>query len=134
MVSVRKDALPESFRYTDEGCRAAPRCLDCPLPQCLYERTYSGIGLADSLAARHERDTQIVELYAQGLTPVKIAHKVGVSSRTVHRVVQQGGPSEAVRKAVSDGACGDKPGRPVSEPRQPIYKARQPLPRLQVAR
>ena len=111
--------------YKDTGCRAAPRCLECPLPECLYERTYSGIGLADLLYARRERDAEIVELYAQGMTPLKIARKFGISSRSVHRIVQRGGPSDATVNALE----GDIPGKPLSAMRNP-YRQRTPWPEL----
>ena len=123
MVSARKDQLPEGRVWIDEGCRIAPKCLECPRAQCIYE-------LPESVDNKVQRDREIVELRKEGMPPSEIARAFGISTRVVHRTLQRGGPSEW---ALTYGVSHPAPEEPPREPRQPIYRQRAPWPRLQVA-
>ena len=65
----------------DDGCEVAPKCLECPLPQCKYD---DPAGYLRHL--RHQRDTQILEkIYQEGLTFEEAAKFFGVSTRAIFR-------------------------------------------------
>lgn len=68
--------------HRDNGCELSPSCLRCPLPVCKYDdpnwRRRTDL---------NARDTRIIELRAEGLTVQGIADVVGVSDRTVYRVL-----------------------------------------------
>ena len=37
IVCEEPDLLPEYIHYEDEGCDLSETCLDCPLPDCVYD-------------------------------------------------------------------------------------------------
>lgn len=76
--------LPENATYRDTGCEVASSCLRCPLPMCKYDDPTWG--RRNDLAAR---DDEIVKLHEVGISVQKIALQLGVSTRTVYRVVQR---------------------------------------------
>lgn len=79
----RRDALPENTRYVDTGCSVHPSCLSCPLVRCRYDEP----GGVRALLSQ-DRDEQILALKrAGGLTADQIAARLGVSRRTVFRVL-----------------------------------------------
>ena len=76
--------LPEDTNYPDTGCEIAPRCLECPLPQCKYD--------SPGLALRHkrkQRDQEIVSLLDQGHSVAEVAELLGLSQETVFRISQR---------------------------------------------
>lgn len=81
---VRADALPEHLRYRDEGCDAFESCLACPLPRCRYD-VQGGIRQLRNRA----RDPVIVRRYQAGETADEIAEALGLSRRTVFRIVSE---------------------------------------------
>jgi hypothetical protein len=84
LAPVRSDTLPENFTYRDDGCDISPSCLNCPLPVCKYDDP-------DYLrrTVRGARDQAIVEARERDRLPVPaLASRFGVSTRTVHRVLQ----------------------------------------------
>jgi hypothetical protein len=121
LASVRSDTLPENTRYRDDGCDVAARCLDCPLPVCKYDDP--GWLQREN---RHDRDVEILRRRDQGQPIPAIAHRFGLSTRTVHRVLQRGAPG-----AVSSG--GDE-GRPLISLQElatrSLFRRRTPWPRL----
>ena len=93
---VRSDTLPENSTYRDDGCDVSRSCLNCPLPICKYDDP-------DYLrrTARGARDGAIVDVRRrEGLSVPALAARFGVSTRTVHRVLQSGktGPFSPVRE------------------------------------
>lgn len=62
------DNLPEYTRYRDEGCEAAPSCLNCPFPHCLEESPRARQVAATAVIARH-----LAALRRQGMTTAEIA-------------------------------------------------------------
>jgi hypothetical protein len=79
----RKDALPEHTSYADTGCDLHAHCLTCPLVRCRYDETG---GLHQLRVAG--RDHQVLSLHdAGGLTIDDIACRVGISRRTVFRIL-----------------------------------------------
>jgi hypothetical protein len=81
---VRSDTLPENSTYRDDGCDVSPSCLNCPLPVCKFDDP-------DYLrrSARNARDQAIIETRRrEKLSVPALAQMFGVSTRTVHRVLQ----------------------------------------------
>jgi transposase-like protein len=80
---AREDALPEHTSYADTGCELHSRCLTCPLERCRYD--VAG-GLHQLRTAG--RDREVLSLHAAaGLTVDDIAARVGISRRTVFRIL-----------------------------------------------
>lgn len=79
---MSRDGLPEHYEYRDTGCEVAPRCLECPLPECRYID-----GRVSPPPIHVERNAQIVALRAQGVPLLTIAATVGKSKRQVLRVL-----------------------------------------------
>lgn len=67
--------------YVDDGCDSFPACLRCPLDECKYVDP-----MALTRWKNRERDAQVLELLAQGLSAPTIGEKVGIGERTVHRI------------------------------------------------
>jgi hypothetical protein len=88
MVSrVRADALPDGFDYPDLGCSFAPSCLTCPLPRCRYEWPYLVPVLRQDMRAPKAQ-----ALRSQGASIEEIQLAVGVSRRTVYRLLERPEP------------------------------------------
>lgn len=68
--------------WADKGCDVASRCLECPLPRCRYEVTGGLRALRNA-----KRNPEIVRRYRAGERADEIAVALGVSRRTVCRVV-----------------------------------------------
>lgn len=63
------------------GCsRVAMCCLECPLPVCVFE--------LPSAPRNAVRDAEIVRRRHRGDGPREVAADMGISLRTVHRVMQ----------------------------------------------
>lgn len=100
----RRDLLPENVKWRDTGCAdGGPSCLACPLDVCLLDQP-SG---ADVMRGRNRR---ILRAHKEGRSVKKIAAAFGLSTRTVHRVIQTGGvvrlgepdPDEAPLLSISE--------------------------------
>jgi|WetSurMetagenome_2_1015567.scaffolds.fasta_scaffold170511_2 hypothetical protein len=77
------DLLPEFCHYQDEGCELAPACLECPFPDCMYQR-YRG-NLAQ---VKHLRDKEIVRLHkVEKIDGPELSTRFHISLRTVRRVL-----------------------------------------------
>ena len=83
---VRSDTLPENTRYKDDGCDASLACLKCPLSLCKYDDP--GWLQREN---RRTRDDEIFRLRSQQIPVAEISKRFGISTRTVHRIVQRGG-------------------------------------------
>ncbi len=83
--------LPESMEFKDTGCDIHPACLTCPLPQCRYDDP--------GWVRREERGSRNEEVlrmrWKLGLSAEEVAANLGVSTRTVHRILKEGEPSAA---------------------------------------
>lgn len=76
-----KDAL-DLVNYKDEGCEVFSSCLSCPLPHCLEE----GRGGRKKFI-KQSRNERIMDYHDRGKSSADIATLMGVSQRTVQRVV-----------------------------------------------
>ncbi|HYF40714.1 MAG TPA: hypothetical protein VD930_13550 [Gemmatimonadales bacterium] len=74
-----RGALPEQLHYRDDGCELAPRCLECPLPQCRYD-------LGPKVASALMWWAELRPLLAQGLSAEECAERMRVSRRTIYRL------------------------------------------------
>ncbi len=86
LAHVRPDTLPENTRYRDDGCDVSATCLTCPLQMCKYDDP--GWLQREN---RKDRDAEVMRLRQSGVPVAAIASQFGVSTRTVHRVLQRGG-------------------------------------------
>jgi len=79
------DLPPEYCHYRDKGCEFANSCLNCPLPQCIYEQPRGRQRWLKRLRAR-----EMIRLFTNGGKEVKeLAAMFGVSQRTVQRVLKR---------------------------------------------
>lgn len=87
----RRDALPENTHYADTGCDLHSSCLTCPLVRCRYDEPGGARRLLSS-----GRDDEVLALQRRGeLTIDAIARRVGVSRRTVFRILARARIGEA---------------------------------------
>ena len=120
---VRSDTLPENTRYKDDGCEAAASCLDCPLALCKYDDP--GWLQRES---RRTRDDEIFRLREEHVSVAKISERFGISTRTVHRIVQRGGVAPVPATQEDDG-----PIISLSElTERSLFRERTPFPKLLV--
>ena len=118
---VRSDTLPENTRYKDDGCEAAASCLDCPLALCKYDDP--GWLQRES---RRTRDDEIFRLRQDHVSVAEISAQFGISTRTVHRIVQRGGAAQGPVTQEDDG-----PIISLSElAERSLFRERTPFPKL----
>ncbi len=98
LAPVRSDTLPENTRYKDDGCDVSSTCLDCPLPLCKYDDP--GWLQRES---RRTRDDEIFRLRRKRVPVAEISRQFGISTRTVHRIVQRGGATPVSIAEENDG-------------------------------
>jgi len=122
LAPVRSDTLPEHSTYRDNGCDMCGSCLVCPLPMCKYDDP----GWLQRENRRSRDEAIMAARSEEGLSVPVIAARFGVSTRTVHRVLQTGGA--AVREPGPDE---EGPAIPVLELGQrSLFHRRSPLPPL----
>ncbi len=86
------DVVPELYPYRDDGCEVAPKCLNCPLPQCKYDDP----GWMQR-QRRQRRDLEVLAVRArERLTVPQLARRFAVSQRTVFRILARQGEPVAV--------------------------------------
>lgn len=71
----------------DRGCHVHPACLECPLPQCVFDLGED----ANPMAHVEERNRRILESHAAGETAEVLAQRWGISTRTVFRITHKEG-------------------------------------------
>jgi hypothetical protein len=81
---IRVDALPEHVAFQDSGCEFATSCLRCPLERCRYETPGSSRALRQT-----PRDRALRQRRSEGVPIETIALEVGLSRRTVFRILAQ---------------------------------------------
>lgn len=83
-MNIRERRIQEHESYTgaDSGCHVHPLCLTCPLPQCIYDAPEERLW-----AARHRHRQRALALRRQGYTMPRIAAALGLSERTVYRIL-----------------------------------------------
>ncbi|MBI4305573.1 MAG: hypothetical protein HY678_04565 [Chloroflexi bacterium] len=120
LAPVRSDTLPENSVYRDDGCDVSPTCLNCPLPVCKYDdpeflrRT-----------TRNARDEAILDARRrEQLSVVSLAERFGVSTRTVHRILQ------AERLGIRQQMRSLPALEPCREPARPSFRPPAPLPEI----
>ncbi|MBI2831800.1 MAG: hypothetical protein HYX79_06050 [Chloroflexi bacterium] len=82
--AIELDLPPEFCEYKDEGCEKYRFCLSCPLPHCIYDRTWGKQRLT-----KGERDREMSRQFiAKGKKIKELAEAFGVSQRTVQRAIR----------------------------------------------
>ena len=80
-----EDLPPEYCHYRDEGCEFADSCLNCTLPQCIYEKPRGGQCWSKRLRAR-----EMKRMFTTENKEVKdLAIMFGVSQRTIQRALKR---------------------------------------------
>lgn len=77
------DLVPEYCHYRDEGCEFLDSCLNCPLPQCLYDEPRGKQKWLKEL-----RNREIERLYLTGWKVRELAVMLGLSRRTIQRALK----------------------------------------------
>lgn len=77
------DLPPEYCHYRDEGCEFIDSCLNCPLPQCLYDEPRGKQKWLKEL-----RNREIERLYRDGWKIRELATTLGLSRRTIQRALK----------------------------------------------
>ncbi|MBI4330430.1 MAG: helix-turn-helix domain-containing protein [Chloroflexi bacterium] len=80
-LTTEKEAV-DLAEYRDEGCEVFASCLSCPLPNCLEEDRGG-----KKRFLKQGRDEEILNHHERGKSTAEIARLVGVSRRTVQRVI-----------------------------------------------
>jgi len=82
-VSVIRETHPVLYTHPpDTGCEVAPKCLECPLPQCRWD---DPAGYYRQM--RQQKDARILEEMKQrNLSVDEVAMLFGVTTRTIFRV------------------------------------------------
>ncbi len=94
--SAGTDLPPEYCHYRDEGCELADSCLNCPFPQCIYDRPRGRQQWLKKL-----RDKEITRLFSNGGKGLKeLALIFGVSQRTIQRALKSSLPKPKVKENV----------------------------------
>lgn len=78
------DLPPEFCHYQDEGCELAASCLNCPFPQCMFDKPG---GRQHWLKER--RDSEITRLSRKGIIVKELATRFGISQRTIQRALKR---------------------------------------------
>jgi hypothetical protein len=88
-VTPEEDLPPEYCTYKDEGCELASACLECPFPQCAFDRPWGRVRLNST-----HRDEEIRRVYQQTNKSIKeLVKQFAVSERTVRRAIKTDGAS-----------------------------------------
>ena len=66
--------------HPDTGCDLAPSCLSCPFVRCRYD--------GPNVVSQH-RASLVEQLRDTGLTPAEIAARVGLTPRSVFRILSE---------------------------------------------
>ena len=83
-IESEPDLPPEYCHYRDEGCELSTSCLNCPLPQCIYDE-HGG----RQRWLKRFRDKEIARLFgSEGREVKELAFMFGVSRRTVQRALK----------------------------------------------
>jgi len=85
MTTLGNDIDILKYIPADKGCEYAPSCLNCPLPQCIYD-----VPGGMPVLRRKQRDAEIIRLWKEGKKPKELAPMFKLSSREVLRIIKRG--------------------------------------------
>jgi len=70
------------------GCSLHPDCFECPeKPDCVYPGEAAEWVAVHREQQRQARDAEVLRLLKEGLTYEQIAEKLGISERTISRIM-----------------------------------------------
>jgi hypothetical protein len=79
------DLPPEFCHYRDEGCELSASCLNCHLPNCVYDQPRGR-----QRWLKQGRDSEIARRFTrEGKTVNTLAREFGISRRTVQRALKK---------------------------------------------
>jgi len=77
------DLLPEYCRYQDDGCEFADSCLNCPFPECIYDRlgrledkNIDSVAGAEERGESYMRGVEMAAVNGAILTPVNCGQQL----------------------------------------------------------
>ena len=88
---MKEQAGRAASYYPDTGCKEAPSCLDCPLPQCVHD---SDRQEAQRLAALERAREKVRLIREKGWTVPEAARNFGVTHRTISRLLRKAWEAE----------------------------------------
>ena len=88
---MKEQAGRAASYYPDTGCKEAPSCLDCPLPQCVHD---SDRQEAQRLAALERAREKVRLIQEKGWTVPEAARHFGVTRRAIFRLLQKAREAE----------------------------------------
>ena len=84
-LEAELDLLPENCQYRDEGCELAASCLNCPFPECIYDKP----GGKQKLL-KEQRDAEIARLFNEENKSIReLALLFNLSTRTIQRALKK---------------------------------------------
>ena len=75
----------ESGIPPDTGCKVAPKCLECPLPQCRYDEPWG----YQKLLLRQRDQAVIAAMEQDGLNVDQAAERFGLVVRTIYHIMRK---------------------------------------------
>ena len=78
-----KNSSTKDYFY-DDGCEYSKTCLECPLVLCKYDDP-----ILDNSKSKNNRNMIISNMKKTNMTNKEIAKTLNISTRTVHRVLNQ---------------------------------------------
>ena len=79
-----REPIEPRYNPHDDGCEIAKSCLDCPLPECVYDNP-AGVQKARKIMA----DQPIIQALKEGQHPREIARTFGCTERNVYRIKKE---------------------------------------------
>src|SRR3990167_8693343 len=80
-----RDFNPRERTFRDDGCIVSPKCVDCPLPECVVEGGVPGHGGEEMWLKLKEINGKVRRMEEEDLGVREAAGVYGVSSRTIFR-------------------------------------------------
>ena len=84
-MTAHTDGRSDFTQYADTGCEIAPRCQQCPLPDCRFALD----PMENRAAMVMARNFLIRKTWRAGATVRQIAEAGEISERTVERVLRK---------------------------------------------
>ncbi|MQF84586.1 MAG: HTH domain-containing protein [SAR202 cluster bacterium] len=84
MTMIENNNSSHKDYFYDDGCEYSKSCLQCPLVLCKYDDP-----ILDNSKSKNNRNMIISNMKKTNMTNKEIAKTLNISTRTVHRVLNQ---------------------------------------------
>jgi len=88
MTMIENNNSSSKDFFLDDGCEYSKSCLDCPLSLCKYDDP-----ILDNSKSKNNRNMIIYNMKKTNMTNKDIADILDISTRTVHRVLNEDNPT-----------------------------------------